>query len=78
MDTKKRLLMKSVTWQMAGLICMTLIGYVFTQSASASSGIAITGSAVGFLSYFLHELVWSKINWGKNIPYPSKTRHRPS
>ncbi|MEX3007712.1 DUF2061 domain-containing protein [Hoeflea sp. TYP-13] len=65
MDSKKRLFTKSVTWQLAGVATMTLIGLLFTRSVSASGGIAITGSLVGFFSYFLHELAWTKIPWGR-------------
>lgn len=44
---------------------MTLIGFLFTNSFTAGGGIAIVGACVGFLSYFLHELVWSKVQWGR-------------
>ncbi len=65
MDSTTRLITKSVTWQLAGLITMTLIGYLFTNSLSASGGIAIAGSVAGFISYFVHEMVWSKVGWGR-------------
>jgi len=65
MDTTTRLIIKSVTWQIAGLVTMMLIGFLFTNSIAASSGIAITGAVAGFLSYFLHEIAWSKIGWGR-------------
>lgn len=64
MDTKIRLLTKAITWQVAGFFSMMLIGFVFTGSVAASGGIAIAGSIVGFVAYFVHELVWSKIAWG--------------
>ena len=65
MDSKIRLLTKAVTWQVAGFITMALIGFVFTGSVAASSGIAFAGSIAGFLAYFVHELLWSKISWGR-------------
>jgi uncharacterized membrane protein len=66
MDTTKRLTLKALTWQVAGFIVMMLISLIFTGSVSASGGIAIAGSAAGFVSYFFHELIWSKINWGRS------------
>jgi len=66
MDTTPRIIIKSITWQIAGLITMMAIGYLFTNSIAASSGIAIAGSAAGFVSYFAHEMVWSKVLWGRN------------
>ncbi len=65
MDTPTRLIVKSATWQIAGFVMMMLIGFLFTGSVVASGGIAVAGSVTGFLSYFLHEMIWSKINWGR-------------
>ena len=64
MDSKFRLLTKAVTWQVAGFFTMMLISFLFTGSVTASGAIAITGSIAGFVSYFVHEVVWSKIAWG--------------
>lgn len=67
MDTTTRMITKSVTWQIGGLLTMTFIGFLFTGSFAASSGIAIAGSIAGFICYFLHELVWAKVKWGRGI-----------
>jgi uncharacterized membrane protein len=64
MDSKIRLLTKAVTWQVAGFFTMMLISFLFTGSVTASGAIAIAGSITGFVSYFAHELAWSKIAWG--------------
>ena len=65
MDTKRRLALKAVTWKVMGFGVMLLIGYIFTGSVSAGGGIAIAGTVVGFTTYFLHELGWSRISWGR-------------
>lgn len=65
MDTTTRLVAKSITWQISGLVMMTLIGYLFTNSIAASGGIALASALIGFLSYFVHEMVWSKVGWGR-------------
>ena len=64
MDSKFRLLTKAVTWQIAGFFTMMLISFLYTGSVAASGAIAIAGSITGFVSYFAHELAWSKIAWG--------------
>lgn len=64
MDTKTRLVAKAVTWQVSGLVTMSLIGFIFTGSIAASGGIAIAGSITGFAAYFLHEIAWAKVTWG--------------
>ena len=65
METTIRLITKAATWQVAGLITMTAIGFIFTGSIAAGGSIALAGSIAGFVSYFLHEVVWSKIAWGR-------------
>ncbi|MGV8988847.1 MAG: DUF2061 domain-containing protein [Cypionkella sp.] len=65
MDSTIRLIIKAVTWQVAGFFSMMLIGFLFTGSVGASSGIAFVGSVAGFISYFLHEMVWSRVAWGR-------------
>lgn len=67
MDTASRIFTKSVTWQVMGLFSMTLIGFVFTGSVTLGGGIAIVSSILGFIFYFLHEMVWSNIQWGRKI-----------
>ena len=56
MDSKIRLLTKAITWQVSG--------FFFTGSVAASGGIAIAGTIIGFIAYFIHKLAWSKIAWG--------------
>lgn len=65
MDTTTRLLTKAITWQISGFFVMMLIGFVFTGSVAASGGIAVAGSISGFLAYFLHEMLWARIAWGR-------------
>ncbi|RKE93524.1 DUF2061 domain-containing protein [Sulfitobacter guttiformis] len=69
MDSKIRLFAKAVTWQVAGFFSMMLIGFLFTGSVTASGGIAFFGAVVGFASYFVHELFWSRISWGRGLVY---------
>ena len=65
MDTRTRMAAKAVTWQILGFIVMTLIGFAFTGSLSAGGGIALVACLTGFVTYFGHEMVWSKIPWGR-------------
>ena len=48
-ESKKRLVAKSITWQGAGFVTMTVIGFLFTGSMAAVGGIALAGAVVGFL-----------------------------
>ena len=65
MDTGKRVLAKSVTWQLMGLVSMTFVGAAVTGSVSAGGGIALIGAGVGFVCYVVHEALWSHVSWGQ-------------
>ena len=67
MDSTIRLFTKAVTWQVAGFFSMTLIGFLFTGSFAAGGGIAFVGAVAGFVSYFVHEMAWSRISWGRGV-----------
>lgn len=66
MDSKIRIMAKAATWQGVGLIVMSVISYGFTGSFTTGGGIALAGAATGFVSYFLHEICWSRILWGRD------------
>jgi len=67
MDSTIRLFTKAITWQIAGFFSMMLIGFLFTGSVAASGGIAFVGAVAGFAAYFVHELIWARIAWGRGI-----------
>jgi len=60
MSPKTRILAKAITWQLSGLIVMSVIGYVHTGSWSAGGGIAITAALVSFVTYAVHEWLWDR------------------
>lgn len=74
MDSTIRIIAKAVSWQVAGLFSMMLIGFLFTGSVVASGGIAIVGALTGFIAYLLHEMIWSRIQWGRGIGSAGKTQ----
>ena len=64
MESKKRSLAKAVSWQMIGLLTMSILGEMFTGSFFAGSELAISSCALGFVIYILHERVWAGVRWG--------------
>ncbi|MFS4436691.1 DUF2061 domain-containing protein [Paracoccaceae bacterium GXU_MW_L88] len=65
MDSTRRTLVKALSWQLLGLVTMTLVGFLFTGSISAGGTLALVSAGLGFCCYFLHERVWSAIRWGR-------------
>ncbi|MEM6661766.1 MAG: DUF2061 domain-containing protein [Pseudomonadota bacterium] len=67
MDTPTRTLCKAITWQISGLIMMTLIGYIAIGSFTAAGGIAVAGTVVGAVAFILHERLWNRVSWGRKL-----------
>ncbi|SET29175.1 DUF2061 domain-containing protein [Paracoccus homiensis] len=65
MESKARIAIKALTWQLLGLAVMIVIGFIFTGSVRAGGGIAIVSAVTGYLCYFGHEMIWSRIAWGR-------------
>lgn len=71
METAKRTIAKTLTWQVVGLLTMTLIGYVITGSAGAGGSIAAVSTCIGAVFYLLHERAWARIRWGR-LPHAAQ------
>ena len=66
MESPKRLLAKSATWQATGLITMTLLGAATTGSWRFAGGFALGSAAIGFVMYVAHEKLWASVHWGRS------------
>jgi len=66
METRLRSILKAFIWQLIGLTVMTGVGVLVTGSATAGGLIAAINTAIGFLTYFCYERVWSRIHWGRS------------
>lgn len=77
-ESRTRSIVKALTWQLLGLVSMTLIALVFTGDIRASGGLALASAATGFLCFFLHERIWARIPWGRGVlPQQGETLSRP-
>jgi len=65
MDTTKRTLIKAFTWQVLGILTMTLLSYFYTGSVTTSLSLAFASCAVSFLVFLLHEKLWNRVLWGR-------------
>lgn len=65
MDTRKRTIAKAVSWQVLGLITMTLLALIFTGNIASAGGLALGGALSGFVFFVIHERVWARIPWGR-------------
>ncbi len=67
METRCRSLVKAIVWQALGLLCMIVIGWIVTGSVGLAGSLAVANMAVGFVAYLLHERLWARIGWGKDV-----------
>ena len=74
MESPTRTIAKAVSWQLLGLLSMTLIGYLFTGSVAAAGSLAVVTTIIGAVCYVLHERVWNRIAWGRIDPLRTTSR----
>lgn len=65
MESPARTMVKGLTWQMTGIVTMTLIAWLITGSVTEGGITALSGAATGFVFYFFHERIWARIGWGR-------------
>lgn len=65
-ESTTRSLAKAVTWQLTGLVTMTLLAWHATGDIAAAGGLALSGAATGFVCFVLHERLWARIRWGRH------------
>lgn len=66
-ETHARSIVKSVTYRVIIIISIFIVSYLTTgrlaDAASITGITAITGTVI----YYIHERVWSKIQWGSAV-----------
>lgn len=68
METNRRTVAKAVTYQLMGLVVMTVLGTLFTGSPGMGGALAVISAMVGVLGYVLHEKLWAAVCWGMQPP----------
>ncbi len=65
METGKRTLVKTILWQLLGLVSMSLVGFAITGSLISGGALALANTGVGIVTYITYERIWSRVNWGR-------------
>ena len=61
-----RTILKTLSWRVIGSASTFLISYIVTGQLMLATGIAITQMIVNTILYYIHEVVWNKVTWGKD------------
>jgi len=63
--TRKRSLVKALTYRVV-IVCLDfLVVYLFTHKIDVALGFMIVSNLYTTLGYFLHERIWARIQWGR-------------
>jgi len=67
MSTKKRSLVKSLTWRVLAIIVTFASIYFLTGEVGTATAGTVLTNGINFVLYYLHERAWLKISWGKSF-----------
>jgi adenylylsulfate kinase len=65
MDSKRRSVVKALTWRCCAVIVLAVVSYLLTYNVTKSLGITIIFNTIQTFLYFVHERFWNKIHWGR-------------
>ena len=64
--SRKRSIVKAVTYRSVIIILDFLVVYLLTHKIETAAGFMIISNIYTTVAYFLHERIWSGIQWGLN------------
>ena len=64
METRKRSIVKSITFRIIATIITLIVVWVFTRNIAISAGVTITENLIKMMAYYFHERAWTNIPWG--------------
>ena len=64
METRKRSIVKSITFRILATIITFLVVWIFVKNIAISAGVTITENLLKMIVYYFHERAWLGIAWG--------------
>ncbi len=64
-ETKRRSIVKAITWRTLGTLDTIVIAYVLTGEIKTAVSIGGIEIFTKMFLYFFHERMWNMIKWGK-------------
>jgi uncharacterized membrane protein len=65
MDSKRRSIIKAITWRILALLITILVSFAILGSWSVSIAIGIVSNFLKTLLYYIHERLWERTSWGR-------------
>ena len=66
MDTKKRSIIKSLTWRIIAVVLLAVTSFLTTGDLRTASLITLIYHSIQFGMFFIHERVWNMVSWGRS------------
>lgn len=65
-DTKKRSLVKTISWRLTGSFATFLISFIILGNIAVAGSIALIQIIANTILYYIHERIWDRVSWGRN------------
>jgi len=65
MESKKRTVVRMITYRLTAWLFTILYTWLFTGNISSAAGFATLLHILLSIDYYMHERIWLKIKWGK-------------
>jgi uncharacterized membrane protein len=64
METRKRTLVRMLTYRLTAWLFTIFCTYLFTGDVTKSTGFATALHVLLSIDYYIHERIWLRIKWG--------------
>ena len=68
METRKRSIVKAVTWRAGGLVVTVAVAWVVTGRADVAASVGILDTVLKVAAYYVHERLWARSAFGRPKP----------
>lgn len=65
MDTKKRSIVKALSWRITATVTTIVIVLLFTGKLLLALSVGLVELVVKLLLYYVHERAWNRLRWGR-------------
>ena len=74
-ESKKRSLIKAITWRILAIIVLTIVTWLFTSNVQATAFVVISFNVIQIILYYFHERLWERVKWGRKSTSRKRKRN---
>ena len=65
MESRRRSLLKALSWRLVALTITTVVAYVLFNDAKIAASVGLLDSLVKIVAYYAHERAWHRVAFGR-------------